>query len=480
MSPPNARREAICLALAAAEVSWLAVVFTTVAHSGERHRPLLLWLGLLVLMLGFFYAYRALARANLSTKLQQGLLALEVVLAVLLFVRGHVYAGLDRQGVDWLSFIVDRLSSMSVLLADEVVVALLIILLWGRGIHLARRSLSTTSVGFTFRAGVVILFWFCLFSVLLDRRDLTLFVLLYFFFALVAVALARIEEVSQLPGGSQARFSGYWIGSSLAAVGIVLWIGALVAAFVYSGGLQPLLRLLTPIFVLVVGLLVVLAIVVFGLLEWISAALSVDWGGLGQLFQDIVDRLNNITDILPSQESAGLDPAFLRTTQLATSLLLIFGLIAFIVLITWVRLRRAAGGGPGETRESVLSPAALAQGLLDLLQAGRQRVADGLAALGRLGSATFLAALSIRRIYAHLLILAAVAGYPRAAAQTPYEYLPTLQRAFPGSKDEVALITRAYVNAHYGKLPDTPDELQHIHDAWDRVRARSVGAKHSR
>jgi len=58
--------------------------------------------------------------------------------------------------------------------------------------------------------------------------------------------------------------------------------------------------------------------------------------------------------------------------------------------------------------------------------------------------------MTIRRIYAHVSALAAEQGYPRASHETPYEYLPALEQAFPESHEEVAHITGAYVAVHYG------------------------------
>jgi hypothetical protein len=425
-----------------------------------------MWLGLLTIMLGFFYGYRALLRAGLPLRQQQGLMVLVLLLAILLVLRGHLYAG-PPQGKGWLAMLIDHLSDLSILLSGEMVAAGLMIYLWGRAMHLAGRSLSTVSVGLTFRAGIVILVWFGLAVGLLLRRDVTAFVLPYFFFSLVAVALARIEEVSQLPGGSQAQFSGYWVGSSVAAVAVLVLAGAALAALFAGGGLQPVLRLLTPIFYVVVGLLVGVALLMFALLQAITAGLHLNWGAVGQLLQDLLVRLQKIAAGLEQPSTQPADPGLLRAIHLSGNLLLIGGLVVLILALTWLRLRRGREEPGNETRESVLSLGSIADGLAALLRGGRRRLA-GLA--GRVGLNQFLAAISIRHIYANLVRLASEAGYPRAAAQTPYEYLDVLRRAFPEGQVETALITNAYVRAHYGELPDTPAELQRIRDAWQRVR----------
>jgi hypothetical protein len=66
--------------------------------------------------------------------------------------------------------------------------------------------------------------------------------------------------------------------------------------------------------------------------------------------------------------------------------------------------------------------------------------------------------------------LAAERGYPRAIDQTPYDYLPTLHRAFPESPKEVKEITESYVSVHYGELPEREEELDAVRAAWQRIQ----------
>jgi hypothetical protein len=44
-------------------------------------------------------------------------------------------------------------------------------------------------------------------------------------------------------------------------------------------------------------------------------------------------------------------------------------------------------------------------------------------------------------------------GYPRLEAETPYEFLKTLTKAWPNNHQEAWLITTAYVKVRYGELP---------------------------
>jgi hypothetical protein len=107
-----------------------------------------------------------------------------------------------------------------------------------------------------------------------------------------------------------------------------------------------------------------------------------------------------------------------------------------------------------------------------LAQEGRGRLAAVLGLLGRSGLRGLFAALTIRRIYAQMTRLAAEQGYPRTASETPYEYEETARRAFPSAEAEVHAITRAYVAAHYGQVPDSEAELREIRACWKRLCER--------
>jgi hypothetical protein len=52
--------------------------------------------------------------------------------------------------------------------------------------------------------------------------------------------------------------------------------------------------------------------------------------------------------------------------------------------------------------------------------------------------------------------------------------LRTLYEALPGSKEDLEVITEAYVNAHYGQVPDSKEGLQRIRDCWERVRSQEI------
>jgi hypothetical protein len=79
---------------------------------------------------------------------------------------------------------------------------------------------------------------------------------------------------------------------------------------------------------------------------------------------------------------------------------------------------------------------------------------------------------TIQQIYASLVRMATASGFPRREAETPYEFIAGLHRAFPGSENEIRLITNAYVRAHYGERTFPPEHVRRVRDAWLAIRTR--------
>lgn len=475
----HGRREVICLALAAAEVCWVAPAFLAVNWSRNPHVPVLLWLGLLILMVGYFYYYRAVAAGRLALQLQQGLLVFGLLLSIVLVLRFHVYAGLGLQGSEYLLMPFRHLTDVAVVMPGSWLTVMILVYLWARAIHLANRSLSSASVGFSFRSGVVILVASAFLIKVFTKLDVAGFVVPYFFFALLAVALSRIDEVSILPNSGKVPFTGFWIGSMVAAVALLSFLGLLVAVFFVGGGLTRILQWLSPVFMVIQIIIVGIGALFLMLLDWIMTQLSVDLSAFGEGLRQVLARLGQLFTLPPPIPDAASGsqtrPLIFGILQAVITLVIPASIIALVLLFTWRRLQRGGEDkGPEEVRESLFTAGAVVRNLRAIFQDGMSWLAELAEMVGRFGpSSRFLTAISIRRIYANLVRLAAELGHPRSEAQTPYEYLLILYEAFPDSQSEVELITEAYVKAHYGQVPDTRQELQRIRDSWERLRAQA-------
>jgi hypothetical protein len=479
---PNGYQEVIWVALAAAEVCWLAPLFLAIWGAIGPHVPLFLWLGMLVLLLGFFYVYRAVVAAYLPLRVQQGLVVLVLLLAIALLLRYHVYAAPQWRGVSWWVILLRSLKGTDAFQPAGWVAAIGLVYLWARGIHLAHRSLSLQSVGFSFRSGVVLLIVGSLALHFLTDLDASGFVIPYFSFSLVAVALARIEEVSQMPNSSRTGFAGLWIGSTLAAVGLLVVLGSGLALFFHGGGLQQVIDWVWPAVWVLVLIVVGIGVLLLAIVEYVLGLFSLDirliGEGLRQALQQLGNALARLRIDLPPGGDSGVSPPVLTMTRVALFIGVPLALVVLVLLLTWYRQRLAERGSWDESRESTFRPGTLGRSLRAALEDGLNRLGELAGLVGRFGvGSRFLAAISVRRIYANVVRLATDAGYPRVRSQTPYEYLGTLRQALPDFQDEVLAITEAYVAAHYGQVPDSREALQQLRDCWQRIQAEGVEAR---
>ncbi len=394
-----------------------------------------------------------------------------------LVLRLHVLAGSGLGAADWFLMPFRSIGAVPSRVPLSWVTIMLLIYLWARAIHLANRSLSTDQVGFSFRSGVVVLVIVSFLIQVFTALDASGFVIAYFFFALAAVALARVEEVSRLPNSTRVPFSSFWIGSTVGAVAVLVVIGMAVALFLTGGGLDRLLRLLAPLWQIVQIVIAAVGMLLVMFIEWVLGLFSLDLGELGAQMREALSQLELMEPPppMPPPESEGQAWQIItRALQVLVTVVLPVAIVSLILVVTWRRMRqRSSEEGSEESRESLLSTGVVANSLQSFVQDGLQRLGELAGLVGRFGPGTrFLAAVSIRRIYGNMVQMATEAGYPRDKTQTPYEYLATLHQAFPASEEEFTIITEAYVNAHYGEVPDSQDELQRIHDCWERARSR--------
>jgi hypothetical protein len=212
-------------------------------------------------------------------------------------------------------------------------------------------------------------------------------------------------------------------------------------------------------------------VLIYGVVALLSVV-PLDFSVILDAIRELAERLQSLLGFAqrtPRSESEG-PGAISRIVQGGGTALFVGLLVGVVLLLTWYRARRQQSqGAQDEERDSLLSLRRLRASLHELASDGLLRAGQLVGLADRIGL-RLLSALSIRRIYANLVRLAARNGYPRPASRTPFEYLALLYEAFPGLDDELQTITQAYVEAHYGQLPDSREELQHIRDAWHRVR----------
>jgi hypothetical protein len=288
----------------------------------------------------------------------------------------------------------------------------------------------------------------------------------FFLVGMLALALRR----AQMEGTrSRPVFSTRWLLLSLAVVGGLLLVGAILAS-AFSRDLGTLL--FQPVLV-VLG---IVGWVLWTVFTWLVEILF--W-----LLTPLIDIFRNLTGSDTPPGLVGI-PGWLRQLQQNQStnpsnldpLLPLIGgsvvlLALFLLWLFWSPRRRRRTEAAGEERESVWDWGMLPN-LLAGLRGGRKPTPppDALEALAR--DARYRYTVEVRRIYRQLLDLGELRGVPRPIPDTADELLPALERVLPGDPAPLRAITDIYDTVRYRNTPATADEAAAAAAAWAALGGR--------
>lgn len=327
------------------------------------------------------------------------------------------------------------------------------LLIWWRGSTLGGSDLLPDDARLRLQLGLLLFTVVALFTVFSNSGYLLGFIVPFLFGALFAMPLSHLQHVAQSESGHAVPMDWAWWRTLGAASAVPVLVGMLLASLVSGDVMVFGLRLLIGLILLPVLLL---AALLAELLTWLLRTLGIRSTGLSGLNFN----MGQLQPGLPNN-----DPATVAGAPLPP----IFGYIAvfaiiigavILVLLLMDRRRRETALAYNELSQS-LNPLAPPDPLQDAAKA----------LFNTLNLRRWLAALTIRRIYARMGHQASKNGFARSPHQTPSDYLTQLQKAFPNTPNEARLITDAYIAAHYGEVPDTDAALQEIKQAWERVKS---------
>lgn len=464
----NWRREAIYPAQALAEACLVAPWLLLFLSLSTRISPERVTLECLAVILATLYLARAMDALRIHPWLQRavvlaGILGLSALVLRELVSRQPYWAGQDWAEI-WLhpAILID-------LAPGAALVLLSVIWLCWRGLRLADRPISVMDAALGFHLGIIVL---ALFAVVSAAQAVTIFVPAFFFSELLSMGLTRVEAASHTSAGRRLPFSGWWLTMLVGSTGTLITLAGMITAVVLGMGMSKLFSWLGPVLVILALPLAVILAPLMALIEWLLRSLEFSLGPvlselarLAQQFQALLSRVTR----QPSPIIATVLRALIYVVIAAVGLGVLY--VLALVILKVGRRRLSAENDRDEERESLWSSQVWARKLRERL---RQRLANlrRLAGIvGRFGAGGLVTALTIRRIYAQTVKLAASRGYPRPVAHTPYEHLTTLQQAFPDCDADLAQITEAYVGVHYGELPEEPDALETIRAAFERIRS---------
>ena len=477
VTSPAFRRRTLLAALLFMESSVLAAFFVPVTAAHAHHRALPALAGIAGLVGLAHLATQALPRTDLTLGRQRVLMAGLILLTTLGVIRFHVFGEYGLGDLAWArAFARDWAELLGRLSAAPLALAVVWIC-WWRGIHLAYRELSLQSVSFSFRLDML---WMVVAGIFWGPEraaGIALLVYLYFFFAIVAMALARVDEIAGEGDGDDQPFGVGWLSIMLGSGLLVVGLGWILARFYSPAGFARLGEWLRPVkdFVgpLAYAGLLLLGRLLGPILEFLLMVLQRLMLGLFARLEEFAGAEFLRFEPPAVEQAAPAEGGFPWVEVITWSVIGVLILLALIGLALSLRKmrQRQAALRPGE-QHRLLGGREWREDLLDGLRAGAGRITEALGRLaGRSLGMELYAALSIRAIYANMSRLARRRGYPRHRAHTPYEYLPALRLAFAGAADEdLVRITEAYVGVHYGEFPSTLQELRDIRACWERVR----------
>lgn len=426
------------------------------------------------------YLARALGITRLGDRAQRGL-ALVSLLGFSAWAVSRLELG-AQPGASWSGLLSDTfqlLTGSHVLVPASLSIVVGIAFLWWRGLRLAQKPFSLLDVSLGFQIGVLAFALFVLMGSSQARQDINPVIIAFFFCQLLAIGLTRVETIGSQPGGRRSPFGGWWAAVLTASAGSVVIIASLIVALVLGVGPEQILRWLAPVLAIVMIPISILALPLIALagmlLEWLINVIQ-----LRQLeWLQMLEGMQQATpepppEATPSAAAQALSQVLGYGKGLAVLVVLALIVAAVVWRVGRSQARRLAR--LEEEHESSWSSRSWAERLRRRLGERLKRIGAAANLLARFGAGGLFTALSIRRMYAQLQQLAAKRGYPRQPSETPYEYLDVLYECLPGSQADVQQLTEAYVGVHYGELPERPDELAALREAWERIRESSASA----
>jgi hypothetical protein len=467
----NWRREAILPAQAVAETCLIAPWLASLVSTRQAVQPEHVAGACLALIVGTLYVARVMGALRVKAWIQRGLMMLIIMGLSAWLVYQLAFGGPQWAERDWRQALSD-LKILVYLMPGSLAILLSVTWLCWRGLRLANLPLSVREAALGFHVGVVVLSLVALVS---PARYVTAFVSTFFFSQLLAIALTRVETVSCVSGGRRLPSSGWWITALIGSTGVVILIAGAVSAFVLGLPPDQLLFWIAPFIALITLPLLLLSLPFMGLIERIARTFLAAFVSLVNALTTLVQQLQALMGQRLSFKPPALVVAVLRVSGYVIGVLIILlalAVVASVVQMAGKRRVQAAGEG-GEQHESIWSGHELWRKLHARLVNRLAQLRNLAGILDRFGTGGLFAALTIRRIYAQTVRLAASRGYPRPAARTPYEHLAALRQAFPGCDSDVFQLTEAYVAVHYGELPERADALLEIRAAFERIKAQT-------
>lgn len=338
-------------------------------------------------------------------------------------------------------------------------------LIWFRLVHTSE-FLATS---YRFRVGVLFLFA----ALIVDTASPSVGIwvpVFYFFAGLLAIALARAEDVSTITKGEALPFTRQWLMTLLAGVIVMFAVASLVAFLLSDRGMAWLAENF-PIVVVagrwLVHQLQTLLYYVAAFIMWLLSPIFI-------AFQKLVGTSTELSQLeIPptptvdeTQASSSFDIAWLRLLLDMLKIVVPLIVTAFLFWLGFEMSQRddqTDADIQAEFARTAATDTESDESWLDKLRArGRRFLQQRWQRPYRTDT--------VRDLYANLLILGEKMGHPRHPEQTPLEYWAQLRMIWPSLDHAIWKLTHTYVQTRYGHEPVDEETLNALRETWENIR----------
>jgi hypothetical protein len=478
-------RLSLNLGLVAMEVCWLVpwAVLLGLWTDASRFNQLLSPPSIVAIVVLGSLSTQALGRWAASSRAMRVALVGSGIVVSLLAVRLDQYSATN--GLEWLGLLIGSLAVMLGQVSPPALAFGLGLFLWWRGVRLGIQTASYTDVESAFRWGIGLLLAILLIVAISTRPSVlpvleaktAPFVVAFFFFSLVTLALGRLESLRTRTRA--LAVNSQWLGMLVFVAGAVvllaLLVGQLVSFDLLIVATRPLFDLLGLVILVLMYIVVIpLAYIVELLIYFILSLVNAD--PTRQPPQPYTP--GEVDNLLQRLLSQSLSPELLTALK-AVGAALVLGVALLVIARALARWRSSSADADaaGEERDSLWEPGRLKRALIAWLRAlfrrGGPVLADvsAQAAVSARGSA-MPALASVRELYRQLLGLGETAGARRLPITTPLEHLPALQHRLEPEAD-IARLTAAYVEVRYAEQEASAAEIANLRAELERVHQRA-------
>ena len=292
---------------------------------------------------------------------------------------------------------------------------------------------------------------------------------MYFVSGLVAIALARAEDVSAMTKGEALPFTPQWFLTLFVGV-VVMFIAASFIAWVFSDNGIAWLRENVPLLFVVGNKVVDLFLY---LVYYIAAFTLRLLSPLLRIFQEALSDARPLMQPLPLPPTPMAEEAqpvfgnwaWLRTVWNVLRVVAPMAIMAFLFWLGFEMTQREEQTDADVYADftTVVQEEQEEDSLLDKLMARGRR-------FFRWPRRAEYRTESVRDLYRNLLILGERVGHPRHPDQTPLEYWEQLRMIWPSLSEPILKLTQIYIETRYGHEPVDDDTLEELRRVWETIR----------